>query len=62
MTATSTPSTDPIDIVRQLDAETIRARIDTLDRERQALMVLLRAAQRMQLDTAPDSEDHHAER
>jgi hypothetical protein len=37
---------DPIELVRQLDARSIRERIDTLDRERAALMVLLRAAQR----------------
>jgi hypothetical protein len=40
--------TDPLTIVRDLDAEAIRQRIDELDAERQALMVLLRAAQRME--------------
>jgi hypothetical protein len=34
--------------VRSLDAEAIRKRIDDLDAERQALMMLLRAAQRME--------------
>ena len=37
---------DPTELVRQLDARLIRERIDALDRERQALMVLLRAALR----------------
>jgi hypothetical protein len=39
--------TDPLNVVRSLDADAIRKRIDDLDAERQALMVLLRAAQRM---------------
>jgi hypothetical protein len=44
--ATDIPTTllDPLAIVRQLDAAAIRERIQTLDRERDALMVLLRAA------------------
>jgi hypothetical protein len=40
--------TDPLTVVRSLDAKAIRKRIDDLDAERQALMVLLRAAQRME--------------
>ena len=46
MDATQTPLIDPVSLVRQLDAGVIRERIETLDRERQALLVLLRAAQR----------------
>jgi hypothetical protein len=38
--------TDPVTLVRQLDADAIRARVEQLDRERDALLVLLRAAQR----------------
>lgn len=45
MDATQTIA-DPIAIVRQLDAERIRERIDAIDRERDALLVLLRAAKR----------------
>lgn len=40
--------TDPIELVRKLDAEVIRSRLDDLNREREALLVLLRAAQRLQ--------------
>jgi hypothetical protein len=46
MDATHPPSTDAAALVRQLDPTTIRERIDTLDRERKALFVLLRAAVR----------------
>jgi hypothetical protein len=35
-----------VELVRQLDADTIRDRLDALDRERDALRVLLRAALR----------------
>jgi hypothetical protein len=35
---------DPVELVRQLDAEVIRNRLEDLDRERDALKVLLRAA------------------
>jgi hypothetical protein len=48
MDAITTLPDDPVQLVRRLDAETIRNRIDDLDREREALMVLLRAAQRAQ--------------
>ena len=48
MDATKSLPTDPVQLVRQLDAEAIRNRIDDLDRERDALLVLLRAAQRAQ--------------
>jgi hypothetical protein len=46
MDAKASPLTDPVALVRGLNAETIRNRIDDLDREREALLVLLRAAQR----------------
>ncbi len=46
MDATHPIPTDPVELVRQLDAGVIRNRLDDLDRERAALMVLLRAAQR----------------
>jgi len=45
MDAPATPSpTDPVAILRQLDADAIRARLDAMERERRALLVLLRAA------------------
>jgi hypothetical protein len=50
MTGTPNIPTDPIAIIQQLHSATIRERIESLDRERQALMVLLRAAQRMERD------------
>jgi hypothetical protein len=37
---------DPLELVRRLDAEAIRSRLEDLDRERDALKVLLRAALR----------------
>ena len=40
--------TDPLKLIRQLNVETIRSRLEALDRERAALMVLLRAARRAQ--------------
>lgn len=46
MDATHPPLTDPVALVRQLDAGAIRKRLDDLDRERGALLVLLRAALR----------------
>jgi hypothetical protein len=39
---------DPVELVRQLDIAAIRSRLDDLTRERAALLVLLRAAQRAQ--------------
>ncbi len=38
--------TDPKQLIRELDASTIRTRLGELERERQALLVLLRAAKR----------------
>jgi hypothetical protein len=37
---------DPVRLVRQLDPEVIRNRLHDIDRERSALLVLLRAALR----------------
>jgi hypothetical protein len=42
------PSIDPVQLVNQLDAEQIRQRLDALNREREALQVLLRAALRIE--------------
>jgi hypothetical protein len=44
---------DPAGLVNGLDAEGIRARLDDLDREREALVVLLRAARRARKDDPP---------
>ena len=38
--------TNPTQLVRDLDADAIRDRLDVIEHERQALMVLLRAALR----------------
>ena len=40
------PAVDPVELVRQLDPDTIRTRLEQIDREREALLVLLRAARR----------------
>ncbi len=40
----NSPPDDPIEIVRQLDLDTIENRLDEMERERAALLVLLRAA------------------
>jgi hypothetical protein len=45
MDATNT-TTDLAALINQLDADVIRQRLDTLSRERKALLVLLRAALR----------------
>jgi hypothetical protein len=44
--------TNPVELVRQLDAAAIRSRLDDLGRERAALMVLLRAALRAHRDAS----------
>jgi hypothetical protein len=49
---------DPVDVVRQLDAETIRQRIVELDKERKALSVLLRAALRVRRDDPATGTGH----
>jgi hypothetical protein len=46
MDATHPSAADPVELVRRLDAEAIRNRLDALTRERDALRVLLRAALR----------------
>lgn len=51
--ATSSAPDDPLQMLRRLDAEVLSARIETLDAERAALMVLLRAARRR---TPPEME------
>lgn len=46
MDAPATSPPDPVAIIRQIDAAVIRERLDAMERERQALLVLLRAANR----------------
>jgi hypothetical protein len=53
MSATPPQTTDPVDLVRQLDPDAIRDRLEALDRERDALRVLLRAANRARRDEPP---------
>jgi hypothetical protein len=50
MDAKHTIPTDPVALVRQLDAGAIRQRIDAIERERRVLLVLLRAARRAERD------------
>jgi hypothetical protein len=45
--------TDPAALIRGLDAEIISEHIKAIDRERDALLVLLRAARRAQPDQLP---------
>jgi hypothetical protein len=52
MSTASLPTADPIVLVQQLDADVIRERLEALDREREALLVLLRAALRMRRERA----------
>jgi hypothetical protein len=56
MDAKHSPPADPVELVRQLDAEAIRHRLDNLDRERAALQVLLRAALRARNETPAPTE------
>ena len=49
MDATS-PPVDPVQLVNQLDANQIQQRLEDLERERDALRVLLRAALRARRD------------
>jgi hypothetical protein len=53
MDATRTPLTDPVALVRGLDPDAIREQIEAIDRERSALLVLLRAARRAHPEEAP---------
>jgi hypothetical protein len=41
------PTADPVRLLDQLDPDALRGRLDQIDRERRALLVLLRAALRM---------------
>jgi hypothetical protein len=50
MDATPHLLTDPVTLVRQLDPAAIRGRLGAIDRERAALLVLLRAALRVRRD------------
>jgi len=58
MDATHPLPPDPIELVRQLDAGVIRNRLDHLDRERAALMVLLRAALRAAQQAGVEGQPH----
>lgn len=40
------PATNAVDLVRNLDPDDIKQRIDAIDKERDALLVLMRAALR----------------
>jgi hypothetical protein len=60
MDATASPLTDPIALVQQLDADAIRGQIETLDRQRQALLVLLRAALRTRPEPRTKEGSPHA--
>jgi hypothetical protein len=51
MDATNPILADPVELIRQLDPDVIRNRIEELDRERDALLVLLRSAQRKKPDS-----------
>jgi hypothetical protein len=53
--------TDAVELVHRLDATSIRERLDSLDRERKALLVLLRAAIRAKRRPGTGKEEHHAE-
>ena len=44
MATAAIPANDPVELVRQLDPLQIRHRLNDLDRERKALIVLLRAS------------------
>jgi hypothetical protein len=41
------PPADPLSLIRDLDPDAIRARLDQMGREREALLTLLRAALRL---------------
>ncbi|MBI1913617.1 MAG: hypothetical protein HYS12_02510 [Planctomycetes bacterium] len=53
---------DPQALLESLDAARLTARLRELDRERRALLVLLRAARARQRNNTPaaDCEAHHA--
>jgi hypothetical protein len=59
MNAKSPKPADAVQLVRQLDAEAIQHRLAEIDRERSALMVLLRAAlrARKQVERRPAREE-----
>jgi hypothetical protein len=42
--STATLPADPVELIRQLDPAALRARLEQLERERMALLALLRAA------------------
>lgn len=48
--------TNPTQLIRDLDANTLRNRLDEIERERRALLVLLRAARRAHPKQPPATE------
>ena len=54
---TTHPPIDAGALVKRLDADAIKQRLDDMDRERKALMILLRAALRARSDTRLGTED-----
>jgi hypothetical protein len=56
------PHTDPITLVDELDPDVIRARLTELDRQTQALRVLLRAALARQRCRPKPAAQGHAPR
>jgi hypothetical protein len=62
MDATNLSPTDPVALLSQLDADAIRQKLGAIDRERKALLVLLRAAIRARSSPpAKPQEDRHAD-
>jgi hypothetical protein len=57
MDANNSRPIDAITLIQQLDAVAIRDRLDALDRERQALLVLLRAAHRAKRESHERQEE-----
>jgi hypothetical protein len=53
MGATQRSTTDPVQLVRQLDPRLLRDRLNALDAERKALIVLLRAAEAVERKAVP---------
>ena len=59
MDATNPTPTDPATLISQLDPKSIRERIDAINRERKALLILLRAAARVHGDRQAEPGGHH---
>jgi hypothetical protein len=65
MSATKTSSFDPIDIIRLWDPDVIEARLREVERQRESLLIALRAAKRIrrqaERDTQPPLPQGHIE-